>query len=160
MRVVTVTEKDDYLLDVLVDLGHIKPKQVAKARATVKRLKTGAVEYLLRNRTIAQSDIALARSAHFGCEVAVIRRSKLTPKLLRIIPGHIARKYRVIPIEKLGNSLVIATADPSDLNTVNTLTHLLDTEITLRVTTEADMETLLAEFYPPPSRPRAGDKAA
>ena len=41
----------------------------------------------------------------------------------------------------------MAIADPSDLNTIDTLTHLLNAEIELRVASEPDIEAALNKYY-------------
>ncbi len=41
----------------------------------------------------------------------------------------------------------MAIADPSDLNTIDSLTHLLNAEIELRVASEQDIEAALNKYY-------------
>ena len=48
---------------------------------------------------------------------------------------------------KHDNSLTVAIADPSDLDTIDSLTHLLQAEIDLRVASEADIEAALGKYY-------------
>ena len=63
------------------------------------------------------------------------------------IPRDIARKYRVIPVFKTEDKVAVAIADPSDLNTIDSLTHLLNAEIELRVASEPDIEAALNKYY-------------
>ena len=57
------------------------------------------------------------------------------------------KKYRVVPVFKNGNTLTIALADPSDLDTIDSLTHLLRMEIVHQVASEADIEGALNKYY-------------
>ena len=66
---------------------------------------------------------------------------------ISIIPRHIAKKYRVVPVFQSEHKVAVAIADPSDLNTIDSLTHLLGKEIELRVASEADIEAALTKFY-------------
>jgi general secretion pathway protein E/type IV pilus assembly protein PilB len=43
--------------------------------------------------------------------------------------------------------VAVAIADPSDLNTIDSLTHLLNAEIELRVASESDIEGALNKYY-------------
>ena len=52
-----------------------------------------------------------------------------------------------MPVYKHDNSLTVALADPSDLDTIDSLTHLLHAEIDLRVASEADIEAALSKYY-------------
>src|SRR5207247_10470012 len=72
---------------------------------------------------------------------------KITDEVIATIPRHIARKYRVVPVYKHDGTLTVALADPSDLDTIDSLTHLLRMEINLQVASEADIETALGRYY-------------
>lgn len=87
------------------------------------------------------------KAAHFGAEVANLRDITIPDDVIAAIPRHIARKYRVVPVSKQENRLTIALADPSDLDTIDNLTHLLQIEINLQVASEADIENALRRYY-------------
>ncbi|HEX7577270.1 MAG TPA: hypothetical protein VF430_04445, partial [Verrucomicrobiae bacterium] len=65
----TVAEKDDYLADVLVDLGLAPADQVAKAREEASASNVGVVDLLLANKIIRPADVTQAKAAQFGAEV-------------------------------------------------------------------------------------------
>jgi general secretion pathway protein E/type IV pilus assembly protein PilB len=142
-----VAEKDDYLVDLLVDLGFTNAEQVAKAREEAKAANVGVVDLLLANKVIRPNDVAQAKAAQFGAEVVQLAGMKIEDEVISIIPRHIAKKYRVIPIFKSEGKVAVALADPSDLNTIDSLTHLLNAEIELRVASEQDIETALTKYY-------------
>src|SRR5271163_2158692 len=130
-----VAEKDDYLLDLLVDLGFTNAEQVAKARAESGGV--GVVDYLVANKAIRPADVTQAKAAQFGAEVVNLGALKIEDDVIAIIPRHIAKKYRVVPIFKSDGKVAIAIADPSDINTIDSLTHLLGAEVDPKVASEA-----------------------
>jgi type IV pilus assembly protein PilB len=140
-----VAEKDDYLLDLLVDLGFTNAESVAKARTESGGV--GVVDYLVANHTIRPADVTQAKAAQFGAEVVNLGAMKIEDDVITLIPRHIAKKYRVVPLFKSDNKVVVAIADPSDLNTIDSLTHLLGGEIELRVASESDIESALSKYY-------------
>jgi general secretion pathway protein E/type IV pilus assembly protein PilB len=142
-----VAEKDDYLADVLVDLGLAPSEQVAKAREEARASGVGVLDFLLANKIIRPGDVTQAKAAQFGAEVVQLGSIKIDDEVISIIPRHIAKKYRVVPIFKTENKVAVAIADPSDLNTIDSLTHLLNAEIELRVASEQDIEAALNKFY-------------
>ena len=71
---------------------------------------------------------------------------KIEDDVISAIPRNIARKYRVVPVFKHDNSITVAIADPSDLDTIDSLAHLLHAEIDLRVASEADIEAALSKY--------------
>jgi type IV pilus assembly protein PilB len=140
-----VAEKDDYLLDLLVDLGFTNADMVAKARTESGGV--GVVDYLVANKSIRPADVTQAKAAQFGAEVVNLGAMKIEDDIIAIIPRHIAKKYRVVPLFRSDNKVAVAIADPSDLNTIDSLTHLLGAEIELRVASEPDIEAALNKFY-------------
>jgi len=142
-----VAEKDDYLADVLVDLGLVKAEQVAKTRQEAQASGTGVVDLLLANKIIQQADVTQAKVAQFGAEVIQLSGLRIPDDVISIIPRHIAKKYRVVPVFKSDGKVAVAIADPSDLNTIDTLTHLLNAEIELCVASEPDVEAALNKYY-------------
>jgi general secretion pathway protein E/type IV pilus assembly protein PilB len=142
-----VAEKDDYLADILVDLGFVSAEKVAEARQEAQAAGVGVVDLLVANKVVRPEDVTQAKAAHFGAEVVNLSELKIADDVIASIPRHIARKYRVVPVFKHDNSITVALADPSDLDTIDSLTHLLRAEIDLRVASEADIEAALSKYY-------------
>jgi len=142
-----VAEKDDYLVDILVDLGYVTPDKVAELRTEAQSAGMGVVDMMLTNKLIRPADVTQAKAAHFGAEVVNLGELKIADDAISAIPRHIARKYRVVPVYKHDSSLTVALADPSDLDTIDSLTHLLHMDITLQVASEADIEGALGKYY-------------
>ena len=142
-----MAEKDDYLLDLLVDLGFTDADTVAKSREEANAAGVGVVDLLVANKVIRPGDVTQAKAAQFGAEVVHLANMKIDDDVIAIVPRDIAKKYRVIPVFKNDGKVAVAIADPSDLNTIDSLTHLLNSEIELRVASEPDIEAALAKYY-------------
>jgi general secretion pathway protein E/type IV pilus assembly protein PilB len=148
-----VAEKDDYLVDILVDLGFVTPDQVASLRQEAQSAGVGVVDLMVANKVIRPADVTQAKAAHFGAEVVNLADLKIEDEVIASIPRHIARKYRVVPVFKHDNAITVAIADPSDLDTIDSLTHLLHAEVNLQVASDSDIEGALSKYY-------GGDKGA
>jgi type IV pilus assembly protein PilB len=142
-----VAEKDDYLADILVDLGFVSAEKVAETRLEAQSAGVGVVDLLVANKVVRAEDVTQAKAAHFGAEVVNLGELKIPDDVIASIPRHIARKYRVVPVFKHDNNVTVALADPSDLDTIDSLGHLLHAEIELRVASEADIEAALSKYY-------------
>lgn len=140
----------EYLIDMLIDLGFVTRKQVEASRKE-KPSDKGVVEYMLAKKVITPIALTLTMATHFGCEVVRLRggrKQAITDGVLTTIPPAIARKYRVIPLEECGMFLKVAISDPSELVTIDSLSHLLKKELMMAVATEADISWALKQFYP------------
>ena len=142
-----MAEKDDYLLDLLVDLGFTDAERVARAREEAGAAGVGVVDLLVANKVIRPSDVTQAKSAQFGAEVVHLANLKIDDEVIAAVPREIAKKYRVIPVFKSEGKVALAIADPSDLNTIDSLAHLLRAEIEVRVASEPDIEAALTRYY-------------
>ena len=142
-----MAEKDDYLLDLLVDLGFTNAEQVAHARTEASGAGVGVVDYLVANKIVRPGDVTQAKAAQFGAEVVHLAGLKIEDDMISMVPRDIAKKYRVIPLFKIEDKVAVAIADPSDLNTLDSLHHLLNADIELRVASEADIEAALNKYY-------------
>ena len=142
-----MAEKDDYLVDMLVDLGFVTAQQVAALRTEAESAGTGVVDLMLAKKVIQPADVTQAKAAHFGAEVVNLKELRIDDDVIATIPRHIAKKYRVVPVFKHDNHVTVALADPSDLDTVDSLSHLLRAEIDLRVASEADIDAALNKYY-------------
>ncbi len=154
-----MAEKDDYLLDLLVDLGFTSADVVAKAREEANAAGVGVVDFLVANKVIRPADVTQAKAAQFGAEVVHLANLKIEDDIISIVPRDVARKYRVIPVFKTDGKVGLAIADPSDLNTLDSLTHLLNAEIEPRVASEPDIEGALNKYYGGEKRRAIGDNA-
>jgi len=142
-----VAEKDDYLLDLLVDLGFTNSEVVAKAREEAHAAGVGVVDLLVANKVVRPGDVIQAKAAHFGAEVVHLGNLKIEDNVISLVSRDVARKYRVIPVFQSEGKIGLAIADPSDLNTLDSLTHLLNAEIEPRVASEQDIEGALNKYY-------------
>src|SRR5580765_7134647 len=131
----------------LVDLGFVTDQQVAGLRTEAQSAGVGLVDLMLANKLIKPADVTQAKAAHFGAEVVNLADIKIPDDVIATVPRHIARKYRVVPVFKHDGSLTVALADPSDLDTIDSLNHLLRLEISLQVASEADIESALNKYY-------------
>ncbi len=131
----------------LVDLGFVSPQQVAALRTEAQAAGVGVVDLMLANKLVRPADVTQAKAAHFGAEVVNLNELRIEDDVIAMVPRHIARKYRVVPIFKHDNSLAIALADPSDLDTIDSLGHLLHAEITIQVASDSDIEAALSKYY-------------
>ena len=93
-----MAEKDDYLLDLLVDLGFTSAEVVAKAREEAQAAGVGVVDLLVANKVIRPADVTQAKAAQFGAEVVNLSGLKIDDEVISIVPRDVAKKYRVIPV--------------------------------------------------------------
>ena len=142
-----MSAKDDYLVDLLVDMGLVTNEQLAPVREQATASGEGIVDLLLAQKIIRPQDVAQAKAGHFGYELVSFGDLRLTDDIISAVPRHIAKRYRAVPVAKHGHSITIALSDPSDLDTIDSLQRALNAEIELRVATDEDIDAALNKYY-------------
>jgi type IV pilus assembly protein PilB len=142
-----VAARDDYLIDQLIELGFVTHQQVDALRSEADAAGVGVVDLLIERKIVTPNDVTNAKAAHFGVEVVNLSELKLDDSVIATVPRHIAKRYRCIPVYRHGNTLGIAIADPSDLDTIDSLHHLLNAELEIKIASEDGIEAALNKLY-------------
>ena len=139
--------KDDYLIDFLADMGVVSAEDLAAARTEADSTGQGVVDTLLTQKKIKPADVTRAKAAQFGAEMVNLDEMRLADDVISAIPRHIAKRYKVIPVYRGDGSITVALADPADLDTIDSLHHLLNQEILVNVATEESIDAAIERYY-------------
>jgi general secretion pathway protein E/type IV pilus assembly protein PilB len=142
-----VAAKDDYLIDLLVDMGQVSSEQLASVREQAVASGEGIVDTLLVKKVIRPIDVAQAKASHFGYEFVNLSELRLSDDVIAAVPRTVAKRYRAVPVSKHDHTIAIALADPSDLDVVDSLQRLLNADVELRVATDEDIDNTLSKYY-------------
>jgi type IV pilus assembly protein PilB len=142
-----VAAQDDYLVGALVELGYVTPEQVESVRADAESAGDSIVHLLVSRGLVSAKAVTQAKASHFGVEAVELTGLKLDDEAIAAVPRHVAKRYRVVPYYKHGNSLAVVISDPSDLNTIDTLNHLLNAELDIKVATDEEIDAALNKYY-------------
>jgi general secretion pathway protein E/type IV pilus assembly protein PilB len=142
-----VSAKDDYLIDLLIDMGQLSEEQVAPVREEAASNGEGLVHLLLEKKIIRPIDVAQAKANHFGYEFINLSDIRLTDDVISSVPRNIAKRYRAVPVARHDHTVVIALADPSDLDVIDALQRMVNADVELRVAVDEDITAALNKYY-------------
>jgi type IV pilus assembly protein PilB len=138
---------DDYVVDVLQEVGLITRTQVDQARSNGK--SAGVVDALIEEGLVTQEDIARTLAAQSGMDFVDLNELAVPPNIVGILTPEDARRYRAIPIAENESSVRVAIADPMDFDTFDSLPFLLKREVEFVCTTREQIEKGLVQYYGP-----------
>lgn len=78
-------------------------------------------QILVDNKSISSQQLAVFTSLQSGMPFIGLKRQKFDTELLSRIPERIARQYQAIPLEIKGETLVMAMADPKNVEAIKDL---------------------------------------
>src|SRR5579863_6409704 len=91
----------------------------------------------------AERDQARKLAERYRCPFVDLRDQRLDPELFRSIPAEMMYRYNFVPLEAHDTSLIVAMADPSQIQLRDELAHLLGKRLQVRVATPSQIGDLL-----------------
>ena len=101
--------------DLLVAQGLISPGQLHEALREHRRSKERLGSVLTRRGFVSEERLVEVLSKEHGLPSVSIDAYTITTEMLALVPVHIARKYDVLPLARVDNSLTLAMADPTNV---------------------------------------------
>jgi len=143
-----VATKDDFLIDLLVDMGQVTQEQLDGAREMADMSGEGVVDTLVKQGILQPIDVTRASATYFGAEMVELTGMRLSDDVIALLPRHLAKKYNVVPIGKNDSGgIIVAISDPSDLEAIDSLRLLLHSDVEVRVAAASEIEEAIERYY-------------
>jgi general secretion pathway protein E/type IV pilus assembly protein PilB len=152
-----VAAKDDFLLETMLDMGLTTHEAVEEVRPEAESSGEGVVDTLVKTGRLEASLVVMAKSTYFGVEMVNLSETRLTDEVINAVPRHVARKYNAVPVAEHEGTVVVALADPSDIEAIDGLQVSLGKTLEYRVTSEEDLKAALDKYYGNTSSGGRGD---
>ncbi len=104
-------------------------------------------EALLALRIVSQEDINWALSSQLDIPYLKLNPAMIDPDAIKLVPGHICRKFQMIPLIKAGDELSIAMSDPLDKEALEQAEEASGCSINRSVASSVEISELLDQFY-------------
>ena len=133
--------------ELLLYAGKIDNEQyeIAIEKQKTSRKKLG--EILVDNGWVTASDIVEALEYQLGFPRVDLSKFDINDNVVTIIPETIARKYKVIAIDKKDNKLVVAMVDPLNFFASDDIKLYTKMELQPVVATNVDITRLIDKYY-------------
>jgi type IV pilus assembly protein PilB len=141
-----VQQNEDYVLKVLQDAGLVTRKQVEGARSRLNGANN-VVDLLIKDGIVSESDISRSLAAQAHMDWIDLSSMIIPPVVIKQIRAEDARRFKVIPIVFGETGLVVAVSDPLDIDTIDSLSFLLQRELELVCTSPEKIREALIKYY-------------
>ena len=92
--------------------------------------------------------IAQSLTAQYGFPYLPLENYEIDEMATQLIPAPVARQYCLIPIDRIGNALTVAMADPSNVQAIEDIELLTHCVIQTFVSTPSDILKAIDRSYP------------
>jgi len=141
-----VQKNETYVLDLLHDAGLVTRPQIENARSRLNG-ENNVVGLLIRDGVVSEADVSRTLAGQAHMDWIDISMMVIPPVVIRQIRAEDARRFKVIPVAFGESGLVVAVGDPLDIDTIDSLSFLLQREIELICTSPAKIREALIKYY-------------
>lgn len=131
----------------LLENGIINKRQLETALALQKKESGLLGEKLVKLGYTTEEKIVTALAAQCGYPYLPLASYQIAPELIKIIPENVARQYYVVPVDRIGEMLTIAIADPTNTLAINDLTYITKCKIQVFVSTAGEIKQTIDHYY-------------
>ncbi|MBF0502522.1 MAG: Flp pilus assembly complex ATPase component TadA [Candidatus Riflebacteria bacterium] len=102
---------------------------------------------LLRLNYLTEAQLLEFLGSKLAYNYANLRNYVIDPKVVKLIPENIARKYHCIALLRVKNSLTVAMVDPLDTFVIENLRMTTNCDIKPLISTVSEIQATIEEFY-------------
>jgi len=137
---------DDYVLRVLEDVGLVTNSQIQSARSRRTESVT-VVDTLVRDGILSETDISRALATQAHMDWIDLSARNIPREVIQEIRSEDARRFKVVPVGHGETGLIVAVSDPLDIDTIDSLSFLLQREIELVCSSPEKIREALIKYY-------------
>ncbi|MFZ0916203.1 MAG: ATPase, T2SS/T4P/T4SS family [Candidatus Udaeobacter sp.] len=137
---------EEYVLRVLEDGGLVTRHQTDSARSRLNG-ELGVVDVLIEDGILSDTEVSRTLAAQAHMDWIDISSMVIPPQVISQIRGEDARRFKVIPVSFGETGLVVAVGNPLDIDTMDSLSFLLQRELELVCTSPRKIREALIKYY-------------
>jgi type IV pilus assembly protein PilB len=140
---------DDQVLEVLLDQFRVTKQQVNEARE--QHPGAPIIDALLETRAVQPRDVHEAVAHFHGLSFADLDEADTVQRIRELhglIPGEVARRHRILPLQQTDHGLQVAIGDPMNFEAFDTVPFLLKAEVEFLYADPERVDILLTDIYP------------
>jgi type IV pilus assembly protein PilB len=133
--------------DLLVADGLLTAEQLKKALAEQKGSPEKLGSVLIRLNFVNEDQLIGFLSRQYGVPSITLGQLDIDPDVLKLVPSPIARKYEVIPVRRMGNSLALAMADPTNVFALDDISFMTNLQVLPLVASQTSIKKAIDRNY-------------
>src|SRR5262245_28854552 len=126
-------------------------QELLEAALKLQREEGGKIgEALVRVGAVSEGDITETLSQQFGVPSIDLAHFEIDPAVVKVVPGEVARKYGVLPVNKTGATLTIAMGDPTNVFAMDDIKFMTGYNVEPVVASEMALRKAIDRHYGTP----------
>ena len=149
-----MTSADDFVIQLALEKGVLTQAQINAAQARIDAhtdLTTAPpklVDALIADKAVVPRQLSKLLADEFGMPVIDLTSLRApSPEAMAVLTRALALRYTVFPLAKEGGILKLAISDPLDVDTIDSLSHVLKLTIEPSIATADEIKRTIDRFY-------------
>ena len=133
--------------DLLIERGYITDAQLEECLR--EQALTGARlgDMLVTKGYISEEQLTDTISDRLSIPKVSLDSMVLDPRIITRVPVDVARKYVLIPVFEIGNTLTLAMADPLNIIAIDEIKYLTGREIKRSIASASEIKSAIDQYY-------------
>ncbi|HEX7708482.1 MAG TPA: type IV-A pilus assembly ATPase PilB [Thermoanaerobaculia bacterium] len=133
--------------ELLTKAGLITSDQLKEALRVQKESGSKLGETLIKLSFVSEEDITECLSQQFGVPSINLAHFEIDGSVIKLIPGDVARKYNILPVNKTGATITIAMADPTNVFAMDDIKFMTGYNVEPVVASELGIKAAIDTYY-------------
>jgi type IV pilus assembly protein PilB len=142
-----MADDNSRLGELLVKEQLITPLQLRKAMETQRNTGGRLGHELTKLGYIAENELTSFLSKQYGVPSISLSDIDLDADVLKLIPKEVVTRHQVIPVNRSGNTLIVAMADPSNIFAIDDIKFITKFHIEVVVASEQAIAAAIEKYY-------------
>jgi type IV pilus assembly protein PilB len=143
----TTATTPDRVGELLLREGLITASQLTAALRDA-RANASRVSYsLIKLGAISELDLTRVLAKHYRVAAVDLDRVNIDPRMLKLIPSELAVKHQVLPLRRVGRTLTVAMANPTDAGAIDSIKFVTRCDVEPVIVGEYTLKRHLEQYY-------------
>lgn len=132
---------------ILINSNMISEEQLKQALNLQKKEGGRLGTNLVKLGYITEEKLVTFLSKQYGVPAINLSDHKIDPSVIKLVPYEMARKYLIIPVARVGATLTIAMADPSNVFAIDDVKFMTGYNVEIVVSSESSIINAINTYY-------------
>jgi type IV pilus assembly protein PilB len=135
------------IVDILLKSKHLNAQQLENAIKLQQEKNIPLRQVLMQQGLIAEEHLLSLLSEQLYIPTLHLTKYKFDPTIVQLVPEHVARKYTLIPLSRMGDTLTVAVSDPLNIFALDDLKILTGCSIDIVLSSEEEINKAIETQY-------------
>jgi type IV pilus assembly protein PilB len=133
--------------ELLVKQNLLTTEQLRKAREQAKSQGQRLGAQITKLGFLQENQLSEFVARQYGVPDINLDEFDIDPAVIQLIPEEVAQKHSVIPVNRAGSTLILATADPSNIFAIDDIKFLTGYNVEVVVAAEEQIKRAIDRYY-------------